>query len=39
MPEEVKKLVTYDVDGYDIVTKALETVLNTFSRSAADRKD
>lgn len=30
MPEEVKKLVTYDVDGYDIVTKALETVLNTF---------
>lgn len=30
MPEEVKKTVTYDVDGYDIVTKALETVLNTF---------
>ena len=30
MPEEVKKPVTYDVDGYDIVTKALETVLNTF---------
>ena len=30
MPEEVKKLVTYDVDGYDIVTKALEIVLNTF---------
>lgn len=30
MPEEIEKLVTYDVDGYDIVTKALETVLNTF---------
>ena len=30
MPEEVKKPVTYDVDGYDIATKALETVLNTF---------
>lgn len=30
MPEEVKKTVRYDVDGYDIVTNALKDLLNKY---------
>ena len=30
MPEESKKIVRYDVDGYDIVTNALKDLLNQY---------
>ncbi len=30
MPEETKKTVKYDVDGYDIVTSAIKDLLNSF---------
>ena len=30
MPEEIKKQIKYDVDGYDIITDALKDLLNSF---------
>lgn len=38
MPEESKKPVKYDVDGYDAVTDALVSLLNSFPGLEEDEK-
>lgn len=38
MPEESKKPVKYDVDGYDVVTDALVSLLNSFPGLEEDEK-
>ena len=38
MPEESKKPVKYDVDGYEAVTDALVSLLNSFPGLEEDEK-